>query len=111
MLKSIVKCFKRNFGKLPTEVKDFSNQDEIYYQKRHAEVYAIGKSDWETKNELAKKCDTCYLGTRHTAFYGTYEEYQYSQISMSDSFIDLMSLNSWRWQNLIHSKVGDINEA
>lgn len=45
-------------------------------RKEAAEHAARAKAEWETRNELEKKIDACYLGTRRQAFYGTYEEFQ-----------------------------------
>jgi hypothetical protein len=37
------------------------------------------KAEWEADNELKKKHDAAYLGTKHNAYYGTYEEWDREQ--------------------------------
>lgn len=54
--------------------------------KIHLQYLNAEKDAWEKKNELAKKFDACNLGCTHTAFDGTYEQYQ--------AWINKLSCNS-----------------
>src|ERR1035437_1062922 len=38
-------------------------------------VECKARTDWEVKNELAKKRDACFLGTKCTAFKGSYDDW------------------------------------
>ena len=61
--------------------KDTKESDDTYMEqvKKDAELRNAEKekqkSEWIMRNDLKKKIDQCYLGTRKTAFYGTYEEF------------------------------------
>lgn len=72
---------KRLFGREDTTEltrRIHAQHDERIEAQRieEAERAAQAKAEWETRNELEKKIDACYLGTRRQAFYGTYEKWQ-----------------------------------
>jgi len=64
-----MKLFKKLFGK--KEVAP----ERVDYETLHAEEEARKKAEWETSNNFKKKQDSAYLGTKKTAFYGSYEDY------------------------------------
>jgi len=69
-----MKLLKLIFGEKKEPAKINSISMDEYKFSRDAEQLRQ-KNEWIKQNELQKKKDSCYLGTRNKAFYGTYEEY------------------------------------
>jgi len=61
---------------------------------------------WEKENDLKKRIDACYLGFRHEAFYGTYEEF----LNRTNRFMPIPNMNNmFRDQSLANAQAAAYN--
>lgn len=76
MNNSVANLF-HNTSTLVRSLKGIARECRFRFEmEKQKQQLANEKLEWTKKNDLAKKIDSCNLNMTHTAFDGTYEEYQ-----------------------------------